>query len=295
MTHPIDPALPPLSASFLCFRKGNRPGACQRPSYSASVSGERGSEWGRDHVVVALLARDTLSRGRAEMRYFELTASTDAGITGTLPQVRFAEIIGRDEPCDEVVTYVRHLDSDPVFKGSKQPGALHTDLMSCAGLSPGKGLLVSDRFRTLAEAFDCAGCRSYPFHIRDPETGATAVHHFLHIVSCREWSDSIDYPRSRFATTAQPGAVKISGWQDWWDRNLAQVSHSAGIITATALFLKTSRVPGLVRMPFSAAIFVSEELKERIARENLSGFSFGSVDLGIVPIASSSDGFTGRG
>lgn len=221
------------------------------------------------------------------MKYFELSISTDLGITGTIPQVRFAEIPGNDQACDDVVTYVRHPDRDSVFKGRKQPGAIFTDLMSCAGLSPGKGLLVSNKTRDLAEKFDCTGCRSFLFNIHDPETGKIAAYNFFHIIHCRELSDSIDYEKSRFlvANDLQPEAVKITDWQDWWNQNLAQVNDSGGIINTTALFLKNrQQLPGIVRMPFSAVIFVSEELKEKITEQNLSGFSFNSSNFEIFQI-----------
>ncbi len=219
------------------------------------------------------------------MKYFELSVSTDANIAGMIPQVRFAEIIGSEEACDDVVTYVRHPDRDPVFKGRKQPGARFTDLMSCAGLSPGKGLLVSDEFRDIAEKFDCVGCRSYPFHIHDSETGNIAGYHFFHIIHCRELSDSIEYGKSRFriADKMPSEALEITDWQDWWNRNLVQAGNFAGIMDATTLFLKNrQQLPGIIRMPFSAVILVSEEVKENIIVKNLSGFSFGSSTLEIL-------------
>jgi hypothetical protein len=132
------------------------------------------------------------------MKYFEVSISTDTNIAGVIPQVRFAEITRSEKTCDDVLTYVQHLDFDPVFKGRKQPGAIFIDLMSCAGLSPGKGLLVSDKFRNIVESFYCVGCRSYPFDIDDSETGNIAAYNFFHFINGQELSDSIDYEKSRF-------------------------------------------------------------------------------------------------
>jgi len=44
------------------------------------------------------------------MKYFELSISTEASITGVTPQVRFAEILGQADSCDDIINYVRQVD-----------------------------------------------------------------------------------------------------------------------------------------------------------------------------------------
>ena len=221
------------------------------------------------------------------MNYYKLSYSTDLELTADIPQVSHAEIVGVNESVDDAITYFKHPDYKPVFEGRKILDAKFTDLMSCTGLSTGKGLLVSEGFYDLAKSYYLPGCAVYPFEVYDGEKDSVIKYNYLHIINCAEMKNSINYSKSNFYIENNSGgseSISFTDWDAWWNGNLKQVEKDGRIIHADKIVLKESesRFPGLLRLPFSAVIMVSELLKDALQKNKISGISTEPANLKII-------------
>ncbi len=221
------------------------------------------------------------------MDYYELSYSTDLNLTGHIPQVNNAEIIGQPISAVDAITYFKHPHAESVFKGRKKLDANFTDLMTCAGLSVGKGLLVSEKLYVCVKQFELPDCAVYPFQVHDAEHGTETEYKYLHIIACETLKNSINYARSSFYfqnKSGERGQIKVKDWNDWWDNNLKRVEKGENPIIAESIQLKipTDKLPGLLRLPFSAIILVSESLKAILEKNKLTGLSFDSKVVEIL-------------
>ncbi len=223
------------------------------------------------------------------MNYYELSYSTDLNLTGEIPQVSNVEITGSNESVDNLMTYFKHPDFEPVLKGRKRLKAQFTDLMSCTGLSTGKGLLVNEKFYKLANQYQLPGCKDYLFDIFDAFWGNNTQYHYLHIINCKEIAGFIDFTRSTFyikKNDDEKEFIKILDWDNWWNSNLLQVEKDGRIINVEQLFINQIEIqfPGILRMPFSAAILISQKLKDELDKNKISGTSFKKSNLTVSSI-----------
>lgn len=198
-----------------------------------------------------------------KFKTYSLTPSTDNKVIGNWPQLKLKDEAHKEHGDYSKIDEESFLDPSPdlsnfIFNN----GAKKTDVLSSEFLDLSKGLFVSDNFYSLLKSSSYQHLSYYPIaSLNDKDA---SEYYFLHLLY--NFSSYVNIDKSEFFHLVKKTSIQLSD-------NEARLPPMGRVKT---LVLKKD--PKIFRLPSLTEIFVSEQFKNTLIENKITGLEFEEFD-----------------
>lgn len=211
------------------------------------------------------------------MNIYKALCTTDLEQVGAYPQVYTYAIKGHKRPYDNIWHLRGEQSKNFEISGSLSVDAKHTRLLSCVGLSPGKGLLLENSVIVLIGKYLPQSCILHPFTVADELHDKKYSYSFLEVGTTVELLECVNYQKSSFYRNLFGefhSDIEISSRADWELKQRAEIEQRSSLRILPKILVLNKDVfetCGVVQLPFDARIFLTEPVAEILLASNVSG------------------------
>ena len=198
-----------------------------------------------------------------KFKTYSLTPSTNNKVIGNWPQLKLKNEAHKEHGDYSRIDEESFLDPSPdlsnfIFNN----GAKKTDVLSSEFLDLSKGLFVSDNFSSLLKASSYQHLSYYPIALLNDKDASE--YYFLHLLY--NFSSYVNIDKSEFFHLVKKTSIQLSD-------NEARLPPMGRVKT---LVLKKD--PKIFRLPSLTEIFVSEQFKNTLTENKITGLEFEEFD-----------------
>lgn len=206
-----------------------------------------------------------------ELTYYILDLETDRKKVGKFPQVDTVEGLNKEK-----LDFFYSLNSKrfPVTMPALQwfsfeKATKATDVIGNGYIDLGVGIFINEKFKTVIAQYTTVNVRYYKAEIK--KAGQILSYFLLYILDSTE---SIDFHRSTFGAgdvLGRPTGIEFMVADSRkLEEKVQELIETNKLVIPISICLNQKL--DLVRIPYEPSIFISEELKARLAEEKLTGF-----------------------